>query len=155
MTTDTPRTDAILANGGSYAMYEDLCRQLERELAAKTPAPEGGTTMTKARITGVAFHRLGTRLYFSDNSWEIFSEKKAIEILWAALNTSQRPCKEERATIAVPREMFQAAMCAVNRDLWTSNREGFEGSAQAMKELHDQMSDLWMASSSGPQKTPT
>ena len=40
MTTDTPRTDAILANGGSYAMYEDLCRQLERELAAKTPAPE-------------------------------------------------------------------------------------------------------------------
>ena len=54
-------------------------------------------------------------------------------------------------TIAVPREMFQAAMCSVNRDRWTSNREGLEGSAQAMKELHDQMSDLWMASSSQPQ----
>ena len=62
---------------------------------------------------------------------------------------------EERATIAVPREMFQAAMCAVNRDRWASSREGFEDGAQAMKELHDQMSDLWMASSSGPQKTPT
>ena len=61
---------------------------------------------------------------------------------------------EERATIAVPREMFQAAMCSVNRDRWTSNREGLEGSAQAMKELHDQMSDLWMASSSQPQLLP-
>jgi hypothetical protein len=52
----------------------------------------------------------------------------------------------EGGTITVPRDLYQAAMCAVNRDRWASNREGDADGEEAMKELHDRLSEIWMAS---------
>jgi hypothetical protein len=65
------------------------------------------------------------------------------EVVIEALNL---PAPEARDTIAAPREMFKAAMCAVNRDRWASNRQDDADGEEAMRDLHDQMSLLWLAS---------
>lgn len=45
-------------------------------------------------------------------------------------------------TVAVPRDLLNAAACAINRDRWACSREGDTDGEEAMVELHDKISLL-------------
>jgi hypothetical protein len=66
--------------------------------------------MTKNRITGISFTNKGTRVEFSDDSWEIFDNKTVIGLLWDELH-STTPQPEAAAGIPMTKEWIEEAKC--------------------------------------------
>lgn len=58
-------------------------------------------------------------------------------------------------TVAVPRDLLNAAACAINRDRWACSREGDTDGEEAMVELHDKISLLLLTRTPSSERVAT
>lgn len=70
------------------------------------------------------------------------------DIIERAMNVLHSLPSATGDTVAVPRDLLNAAACAINRDRWACNREADTEGEQAMSELHDQISHLLLSPTS-------